>query len=713
MARGEMFDDFNNNDTFEVRDNKPIWSIDIKDEGRLLEWLNNDFQNKLETSQGRLRTYVENICIYKGVQFQGNDSRSAALRDSEGSITQKNPKIAINHAYDLLEAKVSDLNQFKPAIAVSPQTSEWKDKINSRTIKKLVDTRWHEVDIDSKVTEFERIKMIHGDGFMLVDWNQELGPIHKRAKKLSGKGIKIPKLDEEGNKIEGEFIEVIPRIGDVDYKLVLPSKVYLERKDCWEDVNDFTLIEFAPLAEVRQEYPHLSNKVQIDSGMNDDLSELDDMPQKDEVLVKCYYRRPDRFMPQGIFVKYTRDAILELSEWPYKNRKGEPILQLPLIKIPDDQVPGELYGRSRLRRIRQLQIYYNNLFSIAVKMHGIAGMLKWLVHHGANVAINSLGNEVSVVKWQGNVEPKLQKFDVISNDIPTFMDRAERLMEKFMGVFSISRGERPKSINTGVALNFFDEQEEKRASTDISKRKKLIQEIARQTALRMEQHYRSDDGRMIGVLGKDNAYQVEAFNDAVFDTPYDIVIQSSSALPQQKAAKIQALLELSKGFPGLVSNEQVVSMLELGQEQEFYDLVTVAIKAAESENDDMMSGKPPQEPQEWEDLIPHWVSHVKVLQERTFKEKAPSEVQRMLIEHISTTEMLMWNRAQKNAVFAQKLAMLDSFPLFFNLPKPEAPPMPASTGPIPPGGPAAGGAPGPIQLPEANPELNPEMMINQ
>lgn len=676
MTRGVTFDDFDNGDAYEVRDTKPIWSIDLKDKGRLLEWLNNDWENKSETSKNRLRGYMENLALYKGLHYHNQQGRSEAFRNQESVVPQRNPKIAINHAHDLLEAKVSDLNQFKVAISVIPQTTEWKDKINSRTIKKLIDTRWHQVDIDKKISDIDRVRMIYGDAFLLVDWNRDLGPIHQKAGKLAKAGIQIPKLDEEGSTIPGEFIEVVPRIGDVDYQLWLPSQVFLERKDCWDKVNDFTLVEFLPLAEVRQEYSELSNKIQADTGSFEDPAEMEDSPGHDEVLVKRYYRRPDKYLPQGLFVKYTKDTLLEVSEWPYKNKKGEPILDLPLIKVSDDEVPGEVYGRSRLRRIRQLQIYYNNLFSVAVKMHGIAGMLKWLVHHGANVNLNSLGNEVSVVKWQGSVEPKLQKFDVISADIPIFMDRAERLMEKFMGVFQISRGEKPKGIDTGVGLNFFDEQEEKRASTDIAKRKRLTIDIARQTTLRMEQNYREDDGRILGVVGHDNSYAVEAFKEAVFETPYDITLQNSSALPQQKSARMQAIVSLNQGFPGLISNEQVLSMLELGNEQEFYDLATVSIKAAESENDDMMKGEAPQEPQEWEELIIHWLSHVKMLQERTFKEKAPSDVQRLAIEHITTTEMLMWNRAQKNQVFAQKLATLDSFPLFFELP-PAPVPVPA------------------------------------
>ena len=79
-----------------------------------------------------------------------------------------------------------------------------------------------------------------------------------------------------------------------------------------------------------------------------------------------------------------------------------------------------------------------------------------------------------------------------------------------------------------------------------------------------------------------------------------------------------------------------------------------------------MSGQPVDEPMEWEDLFIHWKSHVKKMQESSFKE-SPVEVKESFLEHLGITEMLMHKRAGKNGLFRQKLLQLDSYPLVFEL----------------------------------------------
>ena len=81
----------------------------------------------------------------------------------------------------------------------------------------------------------------------------------------------------------------------------------------------------------------------------------------------------------------------------------------------------------------------------------------------------------------------------------------------------------------------------------------------------------------------------------------------------------------------------------------------------------ILSGKPVKEPEKYEDLLIHYMVHVKALQEQQYKQSAPLEVQAQLEEHIKVTEMLMWERAGRNALFRQKLMSIDIFPIFFNM----------------------------------------------
>jgi hypothetical protein len=278
-----------------------------------------------------------------------------------------------------------------------------------------------------------------------------------------------------------------------------------------------------------------------------------------------------------------------------------------------------------------------------------------------------LGNDATIVEYAGGVPPRLEQLSPTSPEIFNYMDKLEMYIQKISGVHGISRGTPPPGIRAGVALQFLDEQEAERENNGVSKRNSAIREAAKQTIALMGQHYKDEDGRLVRLLGKDNTYYIRSFRRADFSKIYDVRIQNSSALPDQKSAKIQSIIDLSQSFPRLFREEQVVDMLDLGTIDSFKDKATVSVKCAESENDSILNNEPAAEPKEWEDLLIHYAIHVKALQERSFKEEVPGPAQAALIEHIKITEMLMWNRARTNGLFKQELLMLDNFPIFFTL----------------------------------------------
>jgi hypothetical protein len=153
------------------------------------------------------------------------------------------------------------------------------------------------------------------------------------------------------------------------------------------------------------------------------------------------------------------------------------------------------------------------------------------------------------------------------------------------------------------------------------------------------------------------------------------------------------LLSIKREFPDSMSNETFVDMLGLSAYKKFMNAVTAAVSTAESENQDMMSGKPVLSPERFEDLISHWDTHRIPMQTLDFKQ-SPIEVQELFIGHVAATEKLMFEQAAENPLFADKLGQLRQFPMFYtpkpvNEPIPQPPvegegPEPMPESPIPP-----------------------------
>ena len=180
--------------------------------------------------------------------------------------------------------------------------------------------------------------------------------------------------------------------------------------------------------------------------------------------------------------------------------------------------------------------------------------------------------------------------------------------------------------------------------------------------------YEPEDGRMLRILGKDNRYLIDEFDSANLSKAYDVRVQNGNALADSKAGQTQKIIEVLQYAPeGTLSTEQIVEYLDIGKADEVVSAITVAVRAAESENEDILSGKGDsvEDPMEWEDSITHWRVHTKKIQDRTFKEEVPPEIREQLIEHIAITEFQMVQKAKENPLFQAKLAQLDLFPIFY------------------------------------------------
>ena len=160
--------------------------------------------------------------------------------------------------------------------------------------------------------------------------------------------------------------------------------------------------------------------------------------------------------------------------------------------------------------------------------------------------------------------------------------------------------------------------------------------------------------------------QFRHFDTANLYKSYDVRLELGSGLPESKAGKVQRIIEIMQMKPDLLSNERWMDLLDLADTEKMNSLITVAVRAAESENEDIMAGRPVGDPEEFEDHIVHWKVHTKAMQERTFKEECPPEYRKEVMEHIAIHEFLMVEKAKANPLFQAKLAELPLFPVFPN-----------------------------------------------
>jgi hypothetical protein len=348
------------------------------------------------------------------------------------------------------------------------------------------------------------------------------------------------------------------------------------------------------------------------------------------------------------------------------------------VRFTDIDYPGELYGVSFYENIKQLTGTYNNVTNLLLRNIILGAHPKWMVPAGS-VAIDKLGNDMTIVQYKGPTPPVLVTAPTVPADVFGFREKLKEEFQQISGVFGVSRGEPPPGIKAGVALQYLGEQESERYNELVLKYNEMILSIAKMTLAVCGDYYDESDERMVRVIGKNNEWMTQFFDVAYLEKDYDIRVQNSSALPRSIAARTQTLLDLNERFPNQFTGEQVIDLLDLGQSEKFIDSATVAVRTAQAENEELVKeGKdaPSEEslaPTEFENHLLHWKEHTRLVQEYSFKYQTPKAVQTRVINHIMAHEMLMMDHAAKNPLFAQELGKLSLFPMFFTQPVMSAP----------------------------------------
>lgn len=699
----------------------PLWSIsDFGDEEKVLNWCRNAVDVCERFYAPYFALQMQNLLIYQGAHWLHQDKYNARFLDNVKLIVaRKTPRLVFNHCYDFVEHKVSRACRYRPAVAIFPANREQSDADNAKMSKDVLDSIWYTNTIDLRLQEYVRQASIFGESFMKIDFDFNKGEVHPDYLKLQKQGRRIPVLDENGQPVMGMngdplLISKCVRVGDVSYSNKAPWH-YFE-----QPTNDRDKIEWGiewDLEDVdylRAKYPEKARKINPDATMSmvNDTS-FDYGQLKNQVVVYKLYHTYSEFLEKGRHIKFTRQCVLEglgrepgMGDLPFSHGK------LPWIKIHDIDVPDCIRGMSFFQQIFPINHQINACASLIYKMLVLLAHPKIAMPDGA-CEMSQLLNEATVLEYQGGVPPTLLHMNPPTGELMSYMDKLTDIMQKVGGNYEISRGTAPSGVRAAKALRVLEEQEDKRSFGFITKYNQIgLVENAKMTLAVAGDYYDDSDGRLARVVGKDNEYRIRQFKAANLSLPYDIRIENTTALSQSASARfdeVNEMMQVRFDPTAPLTREQYTNLMDLGASDQFKDIVTRAVRCAQSENDDILAGLDVGDPTEDEDLIIHWKIHLQPVQGRDFKAVTPPDRKAVMKKHIFVTEYLMYEKAygamdsmgapvkSPNLAFQQRLAMeCPDWPVYFQIPVPNM----AMGAPPPPGMPGMGmppqtGAPGP------------------
>jgi len=638
-----IFDSYmSENNLKEAIDIKPFHTVKDKQDKEILDWLNSAAESLLKYSKNRHQQLKSNLAAYRG--YRHGYEKQTPRREYLPLPTTRRERLTVNHLFDLVETKVAQLGRLKPSVQLLPKNDEFGDKNSAKASKLLLDHYFDLVNFDAINTTRQRQTKIFGEAYTFVTWDKYAGDKHP----LAGQII------EDGTKVPEELT-----VGDVKLEVEVPWRVLIDPADKYEKTKFAFRIHIEHVEDLKLEYPEHKKKIRVnDASTLFDYSTLDTVKMKDHVVVYEFWHKKTKACPKGFYAKFTKDVLLDSEENMYSH--GE----FPFVRSTDLDVPNVLHGISQLENIKQIQNAHDRISSLIAKNVYLTAHPKWMVPKGA-VKLESLGNDATVVQYQGQIPPQLATYQSNSPEVYNFRESLASDMERIYSVHGVSRGAPPSGITAAVALQFLNEQEAERASDDVAKLGMYVKDIAKKVLSVMGDYYETDDNRMVRILGKENKFLLRHFDAANLSKPYDVKIDLGNALADTKAAQTQRIIELVQYKPDALSGEQVIEMLDLGKADKLINQVTLAVRTAESEVEDMLEGKPVADPEPWEDLIVHWRVKVKAIQARSFKEEVPPELREVLKENIKIIEFLMTEKAKENPKFQSEVAQLSLFPIFY------------------------------------------------
>lgn len=677
MSDQISFDQLDDEQNEQNVNSKPLWTIELDDErneDRIRKWLLEELGDLSEVDSYRKDEMKKNIGWYLNdaglidskVQF------SKATQLSSGDRKRLFKKMRVNHIYDLVEQSAARLVRFKPTVSIIPTHDEFKDKSAAKVASKYWDHIKEVQRFDEKNLDVVRKSFIGGEAWLAIEWDEDAGAEHPTSaqKRTSGQeSITLldengePRKDEQGNTIK---IDLPIYIGDVRYKVLAPWSVFQQHKQDHNDVDYIMHYELVDAEELRLEYPKKAAKIK-EGGEKSyfDYSSGRELKLKNKTVLWTFWHRKTKQVPHGRQIKFTKDTILSNERLKYDHGK------IPAVRLPNIINPTDRYGISFLRNARQLASRINDLTTMIMRNQALTTHPKWFVPQGS-VKIESLGNEQSIVQYRGSQPPVLGQQNPTPKEVFDFRAVLKEDMQQVSGVFGVSRGEPPKGIEAGIALQFLEEQENQRQNAIIVQYNEYIRKIADMTLSTAAQFYEKSDKRTIMVIGENDEWLIEDLDPASLATAFSVRIQNSSSLPESKAGRLSAILQLAKTFPDAIPQEQILDMLDIANSQKFYDTAGAAVKKAQKEDEDMLSFGEDSDPKEWEFHVEHWGVHATTMQSPKF-ENSPEENKQLLIDHIRAHEMFMVEKASLNPAFQERLLALKQFPLVFTPPQPEIP----------------------------------------
>lgn len=507
-----------------------------------------------------------NLAFYKGKQYSYYNKfarRIESLPVEDGEKPRYRVRLVNNQIITGSNSLLAKLTKTKPEFYAEPGSGTDSDIKASEVAQNLLEYWWTDLDLDNRLEEALLWSIIAGQGYWKITWDAQAGKAMRFTLDPSGKPITDDTLKDlftsELQKVGVQPQEKVVYLGDLRIESISPFDVFIDpTAKVFDDAKYVFCQHHLSPDEVKARW-----KVDVPPDSITTLPEstlpmanASDARQPDTVRVIIAYFKPQPVLPNGRYVVFTKNQILEDTKWPY------PFNDLPIVKYAGFRIPGSTYDSSIVEHAIPLQKDLNRTISQIIEYKNLTVKPRvWAPTGSITTRLTSEPGALYEYNPIGDHKPEVETLPSMPPYVFDHLNNIKAALNDVFGLTQVSEGQLPPNVEAGIAIDLLQEMSTDRLAPMI-KLMEVSLAKAGQLMLGLAQQYYIEP-RIVKINGPSGgSIQAKRFSQADIDGGITIRVRTGSALPRTRAGK-QALI-MSMVDKGIMPPDQAYKHLDLG-----------------------------------------------------------------------------------------------------------------------------------------------------
>lgn len=361
--------------------------------------------------------------------------------------------------------------------------------------------------------------------------------------------------------------------GEIVPKVISPFNFFIDPMA--EEIQDADFCGYATyksLGELIKEYPDKKEELMANarSEMDEELTMgKDTNTTKNQVLyIECYlkdhslderieqegdkkYKVKSKKYPNGRRVILGGEVLLKDGANPYEGGK------FPFVAQQNYKIPGKFWGMSEVEPLLSVQKEICSLYNALIDNAKLNGNPWTIMDKNSGIDVKTLSNSPGLVlKKNPGSEIKRDAPPPLPAYIKETISDLKYDVQVISGVYDATRGERPMSITSGVAIQALQDSSQGRIRLKIQSMEVMLSELGSMWLQRMQQFWKLK--RTIRIMG--GQYQPDMMPIMIdgqpvtfreigkddIDGDFDVSIKTGSSMPVNKSARLETIMRLAQ-----------------------------------------------------------------------------------------------------------------------------------------------------------------------